>query len=425
MLAFLIPIDAMDWQAEYDQLRHEIAAYSAELAQKPHCVVFTKMDLLGEDDASRPSRRPMRSASFAISAAGRTGLDPLLAAWWRRLLGMRKAPSVVREALSFPDASRRCLALALAPGVGPRRYHERTKGFGSAAHAFGATIPAGSQARLRDEAAARHGGRRAVRRTPPADRATLTTPRDSWTSATRRRSCSCSAISRSSRSRRRDRRHAARDGVRRARDHGTRWRARGSGCCVVSGMARGIDARRASRRAGRERRTVAVLGTGVDVAYPRGAPRRCIARSRSADCALGVSLGAGARAGSFPRRNRIIAALARVTIVVEAGDASGALITADHAHRAGRDVAPCPDRSIRRRVSGRTSSFATACRSRSPRSDALALVGLRDPATPRDISPDAAGRRARDLDGARRRATPIDQLTERAECSRRAGRSRP
>ena len=44
------------------------------------------------------------------------------------------------------------MALALAPGVGPRRYHERTKGFGSAAHAFGATVPASSQSRLRDEA---------------------------------------------------------------------------------------------------------------------------------------------------------------------------------------------------------------------------------------------------------------------------------
>src|SRR3954470_3707022 len=51
VLAFLIPIDSMDWQAEYDQLRGEVASYSNELAQKPHCVVFTKMDLLGEMEA--------------------------------------------------------------------------------------------------------------------------------------------------------------------------------------------------------------------------------------------------------------------------------------------------------------------------------------------------------------------------------------
>ena len=43
----LIPIDAMDYQAEYDQLRREVREYSAELAEKPHCVVFTKLDLLG------------------------------------------------------------------------------------------------------------------------------------------------------------------------------------------------------------------------------------------------------------------------------------------------------------------------------------------------------------------------------------------
>jgi GTPase len=90
VLAFLIPIDAMDWQQEYDELRHEVAAYSEELARKPHCVVFTEMDLLGEDFVP-PIEAPDAFGSFAISAAARTGLDPLLAGWWRQLLGMRKA----------------------------------------------------------------------------------------------------------------------------------------------------------------------------------------------------------------------------------------------------------------------------------------------------------------------------------------------
>lgn len=49
ILAFLIPIDAMDWQEEYDKLRAEVGLYSAELAARPHCVVFTKLDLMGED----------------------------------------------------------------------------------------------------------------------------------------------------------------------------------------------------------------------------------------------------------------------------------------------------------------------------------------------------------------------------------------
>ena len=80
----------MDWQAEYDQLRNEIQQYSAELALKPHCVVFTKMDLLGEDDPA-PIEAPEAFGVFAISAAGRKGLEEIKLAWWRRLLEMRKA----------------------------------------------------------------------------------------------------------------------------------------------------------------------------------------------------------------------------------------------------------------------------------------------------------------------------------------------
>ena len=90
MLAFLIPIDAMDWQAEYDQLRTEIASYSAELAQKPHCVVFTKLDLLGEHYVPE-IEAPDAFGKYSISAAGRLGLDEIKAAWWSRLLEMRKA----------------------------------------------------------------------------------------------------------------------------------------------------------------------------------------------------------------------------------------------------------------------------------------------------------------------------------------------
>jgi GTPase len=101
VLAFLIPIDAEDWQAEYDQLRAEISSYSGELGEKPHCVVFTKMDLLG-DDAPPPIETQGAFGVFAISAAGRTGLDPLLAAWWSRLLDMKKARVVQTSAVPLP-----------------------------------------------------------------------------------------------------------------------------------------------------------------------------------------------------------------------------------------------------------------------------------------------------------------------------------
>jgi len=90
ILAFLIPIDAVDWQVELDQLRHELEAHSQELMKKPYCIVFTKLDLLGEDYVP-PIEAPGAFGTFAISAAARTGLEPLLAAWWSELLRIRLA----------------------------------------------------------------------------------------------------------------------------------------------------------------------------------------------------------------------------------------------------------------------------------------------------------------------------------------------
>ncbi|MEA3247212.1 MAG: GTPase ObgE [Gemmatimonadota bacterium] len=90
LLAFLIPIDAMDWQEEYDKLRQEVRNYSAELAEKPHCVVFTKLDLLGEEYTPE-IRTDGAFAALSISAAARQGLDSLKDLLWRRLLDLRKA----------------------------------------------------------------------------------------------------------------------------------------------------------------------------------------------------------------------------------------------------------------------------------------------------------------------------------------------
>ena len=102
LLAFLIPVDALDWQAEYDSLRREVASYSAELAAKPHCVVFTKMDLMGELEAP-PVDAPAAFAVFAVSGAARLGLDALLAGWWTQLLAQRKAAAAAARA---EDAAR-------------------------------------------------------------------------------------------------------------------------------------------------------------------------------------------------------------------------------------------------------------------------------------------------------------------------------
>jgi GTPase len=92
ILAFLLPIDSLDWQSDFDQLRHEISVYSPQLEEKPYCVVFTKLDLLGEEYVP-PIEAPGAFAKYAISAAARTGLEPMLAGWWSELLRLRRESS--------------------------------------------------------------------------------------------------------------------------------------------------------------------------------------------------------------------------------------------------------------------------------------------------------------------------------------------
>lgn len=101
ILAFVVSIDAMDWQAEYDQLRREITAYSTTLAEKPHCVVFTKMDLLGDTEPP-PIETEGAFGVFAISSVARQGLDDLIAAWWSRLLDMRKSSERTAAPIELP-----------------------------------------------------------------------------------------------------------------------------------------------------------------------------------------------------------------------------------------------------------------------------------------------------------------------------------
>jgi DNA processing protein len=110
---------------------------------------------------------------------------------------------------------------------------------------------------------------------------------------------------------------------------------------VVSGLAFGIDAC-AHRGAIESGLTVAVLGCGADVAYP--AAHRSLWR-RIAESGLVLSElppGAGAWRWTFPARNRIMAALAGMTVVVEAAERSGSLITADLAADLGRDLGAVP-----------------------------------------------------------------------------------
>lgn len=97
---------------------------------------------------------------------------------------------------------------------------------------------------------------------------------------------------------------------------------------VVSGMALGIDAEAHNAALDRGTPTIAVLGTGVDVPYP---PRHQALHARIAAHGLVLAEappGTTATPGSFPRRNRILAALSDVLVVTEANERSGALISA-------------------------------------------------------------------------------------------------
>ena len=115
-----------------------------------------------------------------------------------------------------------------------------------------------------------------------------------------------------------------------------------AGVQVISGLALGIDgaAHRGALEGGGT--TVAVLGCGIDICYPR----RHLELSRAV-VARGAMIteeppGTSPHAGHFPKRNRIIAALALAVVVVEAAERSGALSTARHAADLGREVLAVP-----------------------------------------------------------------------------------
>jgi len=115
-----------------------------------------------------------------------------------------------------------------------------------------------------------------------------------------------------------------------------------AGVPVVSGLALGIDAVAHRGCLDGGGRTVAVLASGVDVAYPR-TNRRLYERIR-ADGSIVSEMPPGTRPlrWLFPARNRIMAALGQLTVVVEAAERSGTLITADCTADIGRDVAAVP-----------------------------------------------------------------------------------
>ena len=114
------------------------------------------------------------------------------------------------------------------------------------------------------------------------------------------------------------------------------------GITVVSGMARGVDSYAHKGVIGAGGRTIAVLRLGVDIVYPYENKNLMHSIIENGACISEYLPGTAPLAGNFPARNRIISGMSLGVIVIEAGERSGSLITADFALEQGREVFALP-----------------------------------------------------------------------------------
>lgn len=157
-----------------------------------------------------------------------------------------------------------------------------------------------------------------------------------------------------------------------------------AGACVVSGMAAGIDgaAHRGALEAGGT--SIAVLANGVDKPYPTSNRDVYDEIGRTGAVISELPAGSIGYPSTFLERNRIIAALSSLTIVVEAPHDSGAMNTAKEALGLGRDLAVVPGQIDQPQSAGSNSLMMDGAQVITSVEDALALVGLTPPPkTPR------------------------------------------
>ncbi|MDR3242922.1 MAG: DNA-processing protein DprA [Clostridiales Family XIII bacterium] len=114
------------------------------------------------------------------------------------------------------------------------------------------------------------------------------------------------------------------------------------GAVVVSGMAAGVDSCAHKGALAAKGKTIAVLGCGVDICYPASNRKLMAEIIENGLVVSEYPPGTGARAYAFPLRNRIISGLSVGTVVAEAGNRSGSLITAERAAEQGRCVYAVP-----------------------------------------------------------------------------------
>jgi DNA processing protein len=150
----------------------------------------------------------------------------------------------------------------------------------------------------------------------------------------------------------------------------------GAGLVVVSGLARGIDgeAHRGTLEAGG--RTVAVLGCGIDRDYPRSHAELALRIREQGAVVSEYAPGVEPAPWRFPARNRIIAGLCAATVVVEARERSGALITADFALELGREVFAVPGEITSALSAGTNDLLRQGATPLLAAADVLAALGL-------------------------------------------------
>jgi DNA processing protein len=161
-----------------------------------------------------------------------------------------------------------------------------------------------------------------------------------------------------------------------------------AGACIVSGMASGIDGVAHRTALDLDGTTIAVLGTGLDQVYPRS--HRILQQQIAARGLLLTELEAHEHGMPFTfiHRNRIIAALAKLVIVVEAPEQSGALSTAECAERIGRVVGAVPGPIDQPQSVGANTLLLHNAQPILSAAHALALVGLSPPARVPRSGPD-------------------------------------
>jgi len=172
-----------------------------------------------------------------------------------------------------------------------------------------------------------------------------------------------------------------------------------AGLTIVSGLARGIDTQAHRGALAAKGRTIAVLGCGIDIAYPP--ENRGLLEQISVNGAVVTEnpFGTKPEAGYFPARNRIISGLSRGTVIIEATEDSGSLITANYTFEQGRKLFAVPGNISSPNSRGTNSLIKKGAVLVEGAGDILGNFGMKRPGT-----------------GQKRGMRPLPSLTPDEEC---------